>query len=120
MGRIAPKTRRSHTLAMESTDVSQPAVNRPIVIYRTANRDGETFAIDPLCRERLRERFGDVFRSRQRVFIAHETRADYEHVHGQIVPQIVVLLTGLSEERLNEVGPVIFVDAVTERELPRK
>ena len=69
--------------------------------------------------ERLRKEFGSAVHSRPRVFIAHETKADYEHVHGAIAQQIIPLLTGLAEERLGALGGVTFRDAVTEQELLR-
>jgi hypothetical protein len=53
------------------------------------------------------------------VFIAHETHADYEAVHGAIVQQVIQLLTGLTEDRLRPLGGVSFRDPVTEQELRR-
>lgn len=91
----------------------------PIVIYRSVNRDGETYALEPRSLERLRKELGAAVHARPRVFIAHETKADYEHVHGAIAQQIIPLLTGLAEERLSGLGGVTFRDAVTEQELPR-
>jgi hypothetical protein len=91
----------------------------PIVVFRSVNRDGETYALEPRSLERLRKELGSAVHARPRVFIAHETRADYEHVHGAIVPQVVQLLTGVTEERLGSLGGVIFRDPVTEQDLPR-
>jgi biopolymer transport protein ExbD len=91
----------------------------PIVIYRSVTRDGATFALEPRSLDRLREAFGAAVHARDRIFIAHETRADYEQVQGAIAPQIVALLTGLGEERLQSIGGVVFRDPVTERDLPR-
>ena len=91
----------------------------PIVIHRTVNRDGETYALEPRSLDNLRKDLGAAVHARPRIFIAHETRADYEHVHGAIVGQVVQLLTGLTEERLRPFGGVIFRDAVTDRDLPR-
>ena len=91
----------------------------PIVIHRSVNRDGETYALEPRSLDRLRKEFGAQVHSRPRVFIAHETRADYEHVNDAVVQQVVQLLTGLSEERLRPLGGVTFRDPVTERDLPR-
>jgi hypothetical protein len=54
----------------------------PIVIYRSVNRDGQTFGLDPLSRRRVREHFGDQVHLHPRVFIAHETAADHEAVRG--------------------------------------
>lgn len=92
----------------------------PIVIHRSVNGDGETFALEPRSLRRLRQAFGDAVHVRPRIFIAHETKADYEHVHGAIAGQVIALLTGLSEERLKGMfGDVTFQDPVTEQELPR-
>ena len=91
----------------------------PIIVLRSINREGETYALEPRSLERLRRELGGRLRSHPRIFIAHETAADFEHVHGAIVPQIIQLLTGLSEDELNQLGGVSFQDPVTEKELPR-
>ena len=90
-----------------------------IVIHRGVNRDGETFELEPRSLERLRAEFGSAVHARPRIFIAHESRADHEHVHGTIAPQIIHLLTGLDEERLRPLGGVTFRDPVTDRDLLR-
>lgn len=105
---------------MESTDTAL-SDEQPIVIYRTINRDGETFALDPLSADRLRTAYGNALRLSPRVFVAHATRADHEHVHGTIAPQVVAILTGVSMDRLASEGHrVVFRDATTERDLPLK
>jgi len=91
----------------------------PLVILRGVDRDGATYALEPRSLERLRRELGSAVHVRPRVFIAHETKADYEHVQGTIAPQIIQLLTGLTEERLIPLGGVTFRDAVTEQDLPR-
>lgn len=91
----------------------------PIVIYRSVNRDGETYALESRSLARLRSTLGSAVHARPRVFVAHETRADYEHVHASIAQQIIQLLTGVAEERLAPLGGVTFRDPVTEQELPR-
>ena len=91
----------------------------PIVIYRSLNREGATFALKPSSRELLKERLGDAVHIRPRVFIAHETRADYDAVHTDLAPQIVQLLTGLSVQHLEELGGVAFRDPETETDIPQ-
>lgn len=91
----------------------------PIVIHRSVNRDGATFALDRRSLRRIQAAFGSAARFRARLFITHEGAADFKAVQGAIAPQVVLLLTGLSEERLQELGGVIFLDPVTEEELPR-
>lgn len=90
----------------------------PVVIFRSVNRDGETFAIEPRSLERLRAEFGPALHARPRVFIAHEGGPDHDHVLGSVVPQIVSLLTGLPEEKLQALGGVTFRDPVTDQDLP--
>ena len=90
----------------------------PIVIHRSVNRDGETYALEPLSLERLQSELGPAVHARSRVFIAHETKADYEHVHGAIAPQVIQILTGISPARLERTfGGVVFRDAVTDKKL---
>ncbi|MDC0718996.1 hypothetical protein [Nannocystis bainbridge] len=93
--------------------------SEPIVIYRSSNRDGATFALEPGSLTRLRSEFGEALHPRSRVFIAHETRDDHERVQASIAEQIVMLLTGLSESRLEKLGRVVFRDPVSDRDLPR-
>ena len=69
--------------------------------------------------DRLRAAFGPAVRARDRIFVAHETRADYGEVQGTIASQIVILLTGLSEDRLSTLGGIVFRDPVSEQDLPR-
>jgi hypothetical protein len=69
--------------------------------------------------ERLRKGLGTELHARPRIFIAHETRADHEHIHVVVAQQIIQLLTGVTEERLRPLGGVTFRDPVTERDLPR-
>ena len=101
--------------------MAAPAVQAqsPIIIHRSVNRDGETFAVEHRSLERLRQALGTAVHVRPRVFIAHESRADYEHVHGSIASQVIQILTGLTEERVSALGGVIFRDPVTEQDLPR-
>ncbi len=91
----------------------------PIVIYRSVNRDGETYALEPRAMKRLREMFGTSAHPRPRVFIACEGASDRAFLETALAPQIVMLLTGMPEERLQAAGGVIFRDPVTERDLPR-
>jgi biopolymer transport protein ExbD len=95
------------------------AREKPIVIYRSVNRDGETYALESRSLQRLRDALGAAVHAHPRVFIAHETKADYEAVHGAIVQQVIQLLTGVTEERLRPLGGVSFRDPVTEQELRR-
>lgn len=102
---------------MRTATALEPA--DPIIIYRSVNRDGQTFSLDPLSRNRLRESFGDAVHMRPRVFIAHESKADYEQLNADLVGQVIQLLVGVSEARLEELGGVSLRDPVTDQELDR-
>jgi hypothetical protein len=91
----------------------------PIIIHRSANRDGATFALDHRSLKRLRDAFGPAVHARKRIFITHEQPDELNLVQEGIAPHIVTLLTGLTEEQLKPLGGVIFQDPVTEQDLPR-
>ncbi|MEM9461458.1 MAG: hypothetical protein AAGF11_45260 [Myxococcota bacterium] len=100
--------------ASEAQDLAQ----EPIVIHRSVNRDGQTFALAPLSRERVKEHFGDRVHLYPRVFIAHETAEDYHSIRGGLAVQVVHLLTGVPTEHLDKIGGVCFLDPVTGLEAP--
>ncbi|HVI01203.1 MAG TPA: hypothetical protein VM869_20945 [Enhygromyxa sp.] len=102
---------------MDTAAALEPS--EPIIIYRTLNRDGQTFAIEPLSLKRLRQAFGNEVRVHPVVFVAHETAADYGQLHGDVVAQVIQLLTGVSEARLDSFGGVSLRDPVTDDELAR-
>jgi hypothetical protein len=112
---IAALAEADHTRDMDTATALEASA--PIIIYRSVNRDGQTFALDPLSRMRLRETLGDAVHMHPRVFIAHETAADYARVRADLAAQLIPLLTGVSEIRLIEFGGVSFRDPATEAEL---
>jgi hypothetical protein len=97
---------------MQPTGESPP---RPLVVYVSDDRAGVTFALEPRVRRTLQARFVGSHPS-PRVFIGQETRAAFEEMHP-ILRQVLLILTGVSEERLRELGPVEFREPVTERVL---
>jgi hypothetical protein len=86
----------------------------PIVVFRSVR---ETYALEPRSLDRVRKEFGPTVQTRSRIFIAHETLADNDHIQGEIAGQVIHLLTGVVEERLRPLGGVVFRDPVTERDL---
>lgn len=103
-----------------STAQALDLAHEPIVIFRSVSGNGQTFALDPSSKARVREFFGHRVHLHPRVSIAHETAADYESMRGDLVPQIIQLLTGVSREQLEQLGEVIFRDPVTDEEVPRR
>lgn len=92
----------------------------PIIIYRSTNREGATFALKPSSRTLLKTRFGHEVHIRSRLFITHETQVEYETVHSDLAGQVVQILTGLSVQRLLGSGyEVEFRDPETESTIPQ-
>jgi hypothetical protein len=85
-----------------------------IVVFQSTDREGSTFSLSPDARGILQQRFGDKIHFAPRIFIAHETRDDFQRLHGSLAKQLVALLTGLSDEYLAQVT-VEFRDPVTNR-----
>lgn len=92
-----------------------PAPTNEIVVHQSVDREGSTFALSTAARTAIRGKFGDAVHVAPRIFIAHDTRAAFEALHGDFAKYIVALLTGVTVERLAELGPVRFLDPVTER-----
>ena len=89
----------------------------PVVIYQSADREGSTFALSPDSKRALEARFRSSLRPAPRVFIAHGTDHDFQRIHGSLSRHLLILLTGLEEAQLQEIGDVQFQDPVTERRL---
>lgn len=96
----------SHTLRMERSE-AQP---EPIVIYRTVNGNGETFALKPSSARRIRDHFH--VEPRPRVFIAHDTKADFDAVRGDVVNAVIELLARVTKDELSKHARVEFQDPV--------
>lgn len=114
--RVASSAARAHTGCMNADAGQATREDEPIVVYQSTDREGSTFSLSSDARRILRERFGDKIHFAPRIFIAHDTRDDFERLHGSLAKQLVALLTGLSDEYLAQVA-VEFRDPVTERSL---
>lgn len=101
-------------------NVTQPAASRrgePLIIHVNVDGTGITFSLGLSARRRLERDFG--VHASPRVFVGHETRAAFEEIHGPMLRQLVLVLTGVDEDRLRDVGPIEFREPVTERLLKR-
>lgn len=85
-----------------------------LVVHQSVDREGSTFALSAAAKAAIREKFGDAVNVAPRIFIAHDTRAAFEALHGDLAKHIIALLTGVNVERLAELGPVRFLDPVTD------
>lgn len=104
-------------MTQAQTDSAEATKGREaLVVYRSVDGTGATYALERRTRERVRA-YAQSATLPPRVFIAQESGTDYERVHGSVRNLVVQMLTGLSKERLESIGPVEFVDPVTEQRL---
>lgn len=80
-----------------------------IVIDVGQQMDGATFRLSPKTRVFLSSRFKNL-RPPTSVFVSNETASDFERYFGPLREQLVMILTGLPESDLQELGEVEFVD----------
>ena len=75
----------------------------PLDIIAFRHPEGETFRLTPASQERIMRRFPDARLSNE-VFWSKETRNDYERQHGSIWNQTAIILMGLSERQVQQLG----------------
>lgn len=73
--------------------------------------DGSTFRLGPQSRVGL-EKMLDRTLPATSIFIATDTNASFEHLHGSIQNHVLALLTGMSESEV-ESFEIEFIDPVT-------
>lgn len=88
----------------------------PLYIYRVPTREGSSFQLAPLMKERLQDLFG--VHPRRSLFIDHSTKDEMNRFYADLAGQVIQLLTGVTRERLEEkFGKVVFLDADTDKEI---
>jgi len=112
--------KRSTARRLPTSGASRTADDDPIIVYVGTSLDGTTFALDPLSQQRVRDAFPNVHVSTRHVFIAHDTREDFEQSVGRFEDQLAALLTGVTAERLAETFSFVsFRDPKSDREIGR-
>jgi hypothetical protein len=89
----------------------------PVLIQLARRADGLAFALHPLSLNMIRETFPEVTPGASEAFITTQTWNDFSRTQGtlpDLVREIVPSLTGLSEDRLNDLGYAV-IDADTDR-----
>jgi len=72
--------------------------------------DGLTFSLTPSLRELIRKLFPDSHPA-NRIFVAYDTRSDFEEQYEQLEPYIYPALLGINkEEDLKKINEIEFVD----------
>lgn len=74
--------------------------------------NGAAFGLTPRTRMMLEARFPGWSRGPSGLFLEAERRWDFSLMQDSMWAQVVMLLTGLSEEQIQEAGGFTFVDPV--------
>jgi hypothetical protein len=94
-------------------DEGQDGRSGPVEILIGRQGDGSTYSLHPNSLKLIRQRFPQVH-PRPTVSIGSDTRTGIEHSSGSVYNQVAIILTGLSLERLKELGGYRVVDPLTD------
>ena len=83
-------------------------------IYVHQQLDGVTYELDPVSKM-VAEKHAIDTRPASRLFISYGDKAQVEWMHGPVPKQVAMLVTGLSQEKLEELDGVIFLDPKTNK-----
>ena len=79
-----------------------------IVVEVGKQMDGATFRLSPKTRAFLSSRVPSPPPASS-IFVSYETATDFKHYHGPLWKHVAMILTGLSESELQELGGFEFV-----------
>jgi hypothetical protein len=80
----------------------------PIVIEVGKQTNGATFRLSPRTEAVLASQTSD-WSPASSIFVSFDTQWDFDRLHGPMWTQIAMLLTGLSEEQIQNLGGFIFM-----------
>jgi hypothetical protein len=80
----------------------------PLTILSIPTREGTEFRLEPASQERIMLHFPNA-RVVGQVTFPVQVRNDYERQHGPVSDQVIILLTGISEEAVARLGGVRIV-----------
>ncbi|MFY9820235.1 MAG: hypothetical protein WAM82_02565 [Thermoanaerobaculia bacterium] len=80
----------------------------PIVIEVGKQMNGATFRLSPKTEAMLASRIPN-WSPASSIFVSFDTQWDFDRLHGPMWTQIAMLLTGLSEEQIQDLGGFVFM-----------
>lgn len=85
----------------QSNDFVEPDVSQDIVVAVGFQSEGATYRLHPKSASRIQNEFPGVHVAPS-VYVGYTTKNEFEALHGPLWPQIVVLLAGVSTDKLRE------------------
>lgn len=82
----------------------EPDASQDIIVAVGFQTEGVTYRLHPTSADRIRQTFPGV-RVAPSVYVGYTTRDEFEALHGPMWPQIVILLTGVDADKLQEKFP---------------
>jgi len=83
----------------QQSEFLEPDGSRDIIVAVGLQSEGATYRMHPTSAARVRKEFPDVHVA-PTVYVGYTTKSDFEALHGPMWPQIVILLTGVDENKL--------------------
>jgi hypothetical protein len=81
-----------------------------IIVHVGRQRDGATFVLSPHTRVMLSSRWPEHSPAAASVFVSYASQEGFKRLHDPMWSQIVMLLTGLTEEQIRKSGGFAIVD----------
>lgn len=96
-----------------TTEFLPPGPLGPVEIHRSCQRDGCTYELHPNSQALVRKKFPEA-RTVGSVFIGHDTQASFARARQEAIwDHVAMILTGLTEDNLNQLGGYRVYDPVT-------
>ena len=79
--------------------------------------DGYTFRLHPRSKAELLKRFPGRPLPTTSIFTSYETKYLFESMYSSVLPHVAMVLTGFSEDQLEELGGFVVTDPVSGEKL---
>jgi hypothetical protein len=86
----------------------EPDASQDIIVAVGFQTEGATYRLHPTSAARIRQTFPGV-RVAPSVYVGYTTREEFESLHGPMWPQIVILLTGVDANTIQERFPRLLL-----------
>ncbi len=88
-----------------------------IIINVGQQLDGDTFRLHPRSKAELLKRFPGRSLPTTSIFTSYETKYNLESMYGSVLRHVAMVLTGFSEDQLEELGGFVVTDPVSGEKL---
>jgi hypothetical protein len=94
------------------------AKETPLVIRVGQQGDGAVYGLDYHSEQRIRARYPEAHVAKH-LFVGYEGKQDIKRLHGPFWREIAKILTGLTDEQIEQLGGLLVFDPERKRSLWR-